>query len=85
MKKSFLFICLIASIFLSACGDHKIKEDQVPGAVVAAFKAKYPAATGTEWIPEKKDGKTIYEAQFKSNNEEIEAEFNEDGSFIKED
>ena len=33
----------------------------------------------------KKDGKTIYEAQFKNGNEEIEAEFNADGSFIQED
>lgn len=85
MKKSILFGFLFTAIMASSCGDNKISEDKVPGAVVSSFKAKYPAATDTKWITEKADGKTIYEAQFKENGKEIEAEFNEDGSFKKED
>ena len=77
----FLFTIMVAT----SCSDNKISEDKVPGAVVTNFKAKYPAATGTKWITEKSDGKTIYEAQFKENGKEIEAEFNEDGSFKQED
>lgn len=68
-----------------SCSDNKISEDKVPGAVVSAFKTKYPTASDTKWITEKKENKTLYEAQFKSSGKEIEAEFNEDGSFIQED
>jgi hypothetical protein len=85
MKKSILFGLLFTVIMATSCSDNKISEDKVPGAVVNSFKTKYPSATNTKWITEKKDGKTIYEAQFKNGTEEVEAEFNEDGSFIKED
>jgi uncharacterized membrane protein YkoI len=84
MKKSmlpFLFTILVAA----SCSDNKISEDKVPGPVVTNFKAKYPGATDTKWITEKSDGKMVYEAQFKENGQEIEAEFNEDGTFKKED
>jgi len=84
MKKSILFAFFFTLIMASSCSHTEIKEDQVPGAVVSAFKTKYPAATGTKWITEKEDGKTIYEAQFKENGDETKAEFNEDGSFVKE-
>ncbi len=83
MKKSIL-LGLVLSFIMASCGDTKISEDKVPGAVVTSYKAKYPAGTDTKWITENKDGKTIYEAVFKLNGEEVEAEFNEDGSFIKE-
>ena len=85
MKKSILFI-LLFSIMIASCESHtEISEDKVPAAVVTAFKAKYPGATVTKWVTEKKDGQTIYEAVFKENNGgEEEAEFNADGSFIKE-
>jgi hypothetical protein len=70
---------------MASCGDNKISQDKVPGAVVSSFNAKYPTATDTKWITEKSDGKTIYEAQFKNAGKSIEAEFNEDGSFKQED
>ncbi len=85
MKKSILFGLIFTIISAISCSDNKISEDKVPAAVITSFKTKYPAAVNTVWITEKKDGKLIYEAQFKNNNEEVEAEFNEDGSFIKED
>ena len=85
MKKSILFSFLFAIMVATSCSDNKISEDKVPGAVVSNFKTKYPAATDTKWITEKKDSKTIYEAQFKNAGKEIEAEFNEDGTFIQED
>lgn len=84
MKRSIL-TGLLFTIIMASCGDNKISEDKVPGAIVTSFKAKYPTATDTKWITEKSDGKTIYEAQFKNDGKDIEAEFNEDGSFIKED
>lgn len=84
MKRS-IFFGFLFTIIMASCGDNKISEDKVPGAIVTSFKAKYPTATDTKWITEKKDGKTIYEAQFKDNGKSIEAEYNEDGSFIQED
>ncbi|MDQ6756561.1 MAG: hypothetical protein M3004_06465 [Bacteroidota bacterium] len=85
MKKSILFSFLFTIMIATSCSDNKISEDKVPTAVVTNFKAKYPTATDTKWITEKSDGKTIYEAQFKEGGKDIEAEFNEDGSFKKED
>lgn len=85
MKKSILFGILFTIITSISCSDNKISEDKVPGAVVSTFKTKYPAATDTKWITEKSDGKTLYEAQFNNNGQKIEAEFNEDGTFKKED
>ena len=84
MKKSFLFALLLSVLLATSCSHTEINEDQVPGAVVTSFKAKYPAAVISKWVTEKEDGKTIYEAVFKENGEESKAEFNEDGSFIKE-
>lgn len=85
MKRSFLVALFFAVMVFTSCSSHtEVKEDQVPGAVVSAFKAKYPTAVITKWVTEEKEGKTIYEAVFKENGEEIEAEFNADGSFIKE-
>lgn len=85
MKRSILFGFIFTIMMAVSCSDNKISEDKVPGAVVSTFKAKYPAVTDTKWITEKKGDKTLYEAQFKSGGKEIEAEFNEDGSFVQED
>ena len=84
MKKFIFPMFLFSIILVTSCSHSAISEDKVPVAVVTSFKTKYPAATNTSWITEKKDGKLIYEAKFKDNGEEIEAEFNDDGSFIKE-
>lgn len=85
MKRSFLVALLFSAMVFASCSSHtEVKEDQVPGAVVSAVKAKYPTAVISKWITEEKEGKTIYEAVLKDNGEEIEAEFNADGSFIKE-
>lgn len=85
MKNSMIIAFVFLMAFMFSCSSHtEISEEKVPAAVVSSFKAKYPAATITKWVTEKKEGKTIYEAVFKENGVETEAEFNEDGSFIKE-
>lgn len=85
MKNSMIIAFVFSLFFISSCSSHtEISEEKVPAAVVSSFKAKYPSATISKWVTEKKEGKTIYEAVFKENGEETEAEFNEDGSFIKE-
>lgn len=85
MKRSILVGFIFTIMMATSCSDNKISEDKVPPAVVSSFKAKYPTATDTKWITEKKDNKTIYEAQFKADGKAIEAEFNDDGTFIQED
>jgi len=85
MKRFLLATLLFSIMSFTSCSSHtEVKEDQVPGAVVSAFKVKYPTAVISKWVTEEKEGKTIYEAVFKENGEEIEAEFNADGSFVKE-
>lgn len=84
MKKSILFALLFSVLMTTSCSHTEISEDKVPAAVVTSFKAKYPGAVVSKWVTEKKDGATIYEAVFKTSSEEVEAEFNADGSFIKE-
>ena len=84
MKNIFSATLLFTVMLAASCSHSEITEDQVPSEVVTAFKEKYPTAVISKWVTEKKDGKTIYEAVAKENGEEIEAEFNADGSFIKE-
>jgi hypothetical protein len=86
IMKKFLFIAaLFTASLLVSCKDHKVAASDVPPAVTASFTAKYPGASGVEWITEKKNDKTIYEAQFKLNDKKIDAEFDADGTFIGED
>lgn len=83
MKKFFIAFTILGLMF-SSCGDNKISASDVPPAAVSAFTAKYPAATDVNWITESKNGKTLYEAQFKFNNEKTEAEFDSAGNFVQE-
>lgn len=84
MKKFILSAFVFVVLASTSCSHSEISENKVPAAVVTAFKAKYPGAIISKWVTEKKDGKTIYEAVAKVEGEVIEAEFNADGSFIKE-
>ncbi|HMJ48774.1 MAG TPA: hypothetical protein VK498_15690 [Ferruginibacter sp.] len=85
MKKYFLVITICISIAMVSCEGNSVKPSDVPPAVVTSFDTKYPGATNAEWKKEKSDGKDVYEAAFKLNGKEIEAEFLPDGTFYKED
>jgi hypothetical protein len=50
-----------------------------------AFQLKYPNVTPDKWVKETEKGKTVYEAKFKNNNKEVEAEFDENGTFTEEE
>lgn len=76
---------LISAVILISCAENKLAESDVPQPVRTSFASQYPGATGVEWQTEKKSGKTIYEAKFKKDGKEIEAEFNADGTYIGED
>ena len=83
MKK--LFIVLIAGALWSSCSDKGIMTAEVPPAVREAFSARYPEVTEPAWSKEKEKGKLIYEAEWKRDGKEVEAEFDENGVFIREE
>ncbi len=86
MKKIIIYSAVILSFgILSSCSEKKIAASEVPQPAMAAFNTKYQGATDVEWKTEKEDGKTIYEAEFKFNGKKIEAEFDANGTFIKEE
>ena len=57
MQKSILIGFIFTVMMSVSCSDNKISEDKVPSAVVSIFKGKYPAASDTKWITEKKTEK----------------------------
>jgi hypothetical protein len=65
--------------------DDTVAEANLPPAVLSAFKAKYPDATGVEWETAKENDKPTFKAKWKNGNDKMKAEFAEDGSFVKED
>ena len=83
MKRS--LIIPVTCLVLLACHEKKIAASDVPQAVVAAFNTKYPNASEVEWATEEEDGKKVYEAECKFNGKKIEADFDMDGKFIKEE
>ena len=86
MKKILLCTIISAITFLSSCENEKeISASQVPQPVMNTFQSKYPNITPEKWVKETEKGKTVYEAKFKNNNKEAEAEFDENGNFIEED
>jgi len=86
MKKiiAYLIVFVIAGL-LSCENEHEISAAQVPQPVMSAFQTKYPNITPDKWVQEKEKGKTVYEAKFKNNNKDVEAEFDESGNFIEEE
>ena len=92
MKKFFLLIAISFSlvIFQSCNNDKKDKDDKgvsvndVPAPVQSAFTAKYSTATETKWEDAHENDKKTYKAKFLLNGKKMKAEFNADGSLIKE-
>jgi ABC-type glycerol-3-phosphate transport system substrate-binding protein len=91
MKKITVYSAILfAGLSLSSCGGMETKSTEVaaadvPAAVLTAFNEKYPGATDVKWEKELENNKTEYEAKFTLNGKTSEAEFEEAGTFIKED
>jgi hypothetical protein len=84
-SKIMVFVC--AALIIISCGKKKFKitASDVPPAVVTSFQEKYPTATIIEWEAEKEGPDMVYEVGFKINDKKMEAAFNPDGAFIKEE
>ncbi|HEX8547084.1 MAG TPA: hypothetical protein VF691_09000 [Cytophagaceae bacterium] len=77
MKKIFIAIILSAAM---SC-ERATESVNVPDPVQASFKEKYPGVSAVKWQVQHDK----YVAIFNQENKEVEAEFNADGSFLKED
>ena len=86
MKKAIACIAFTAATILISCeNEEEISPSEVPQAVMSSFQSRYPNITVEKWVKENEDNKTVYEAKFKANNKETEAEFDESGTFIEEE
>ena len=85
MKNNIFCLLILVVGFVTGCSNSKIDASAVPAAAMQSFTTKYQGASDVKWKIEKKSGKTIYEAEFKFNGASVEAEFAEDGTFIKEE
>lgn len=88
MKKNAFGITAILAVIILSVGcssEFEIKETEVPKEVLAAFQAKYPAATAVEWVAEKEKGNFYFEAEWKENGKKMEVHITPDGSSVAED
>lgn len=77
MKKLFVFAVML--IFSASCFSQKVDEADVPDAVKATFKTKFPSASTIKW--EKED--TLYTAEFLMDQSKTEADFSDRGVWIE--
>jgi Putative beta-lactamase-inhibitor-like, PepSY-like len=70
---------LLTSVW-AAAQESKVKEKDVPPAVIAAFKAAYPNATIKGYAKEKENGKLFYEIESKDGAAARDILYNPDGT-----
>lgn len=93
MKKIiFCMAVFVATWGLQSCSEDTqtkmkgdVPESEVPVAVTSAFGAKYPGATDVKWERETENSQTLYEAEFKFEDKQREAFFDEAGTFVREE
>ena len=74
------YLLLIAALLSNAVCAQKISADKIPAAVSSAFITKFPIATKTIWEIENENE---YEAEFKINDEEVSANFDNTGKWLE--
>ena len=80
-KKAILIaIGLLLTSFSASAQESKIKEKDVPQAVIAAFKSAYPNATVRGYAKEKEKGKLFYEIESKDGGTSRDLLYNPDGT-----
>lgn len=79
MKKTIIssILVLLGSVSIYA---QKLNSEKVPSYVLSAFKNKFPEASNVKWELE---NKTTYEAEFKMNDMEVSANFNNLGDWLE--
>jgi uncharacterized membrane protein YkoI len=66
--------------FSAAAQEKKITAQQVPAAVIAAFKSSYPNATIRGYAQEKENGKVFYEIESREGTIKRDVLYNADGT-----
>ena len=91
MKKIVFLIGFSLSIVLvQSCNSKTEKKDEtistndVPASVQSAFSAKYSTATDVKWEDAHENDQQTYKAKFTLNGKKMKAEFDANGTFIKE-
>jgi uncharacterized membrane protein YkoI len=78
---SVLGLVLFAAI--ARADEKKIPLDQVPKAVMAAIKNRFPGANITSVEKEKEDGKIVYDVELKQKGRKFEMDIQEDGTIVE--
>ena len=92
MKNGLLICCIaILSLFSPSCKDKTRADDknvisnvQVPTVVQTAFTSKYTDASDVVWESAHEGDTPTYKVKFKTGGKFWKAEFNKDGTLIKE-
>src|SRR5947208_3338276 len=87
MKHMYTFVrVILIAVALSllslsaAAQEKKITGNQVPAAVIAAFKTSYPNATIRGYAREKENGKVFYEIESREGTTQRDVLYNPDGT-----
>ncbi|QXP84079.1 PepSY-like domain-containing protein [Methylococcus sp. ANG] len=86
MKRNISSVLVFAGALALSAGvtaGEDLAEQQVPKAVLDAFKAVYPNATDVEYEKKVKHGETVYEIEFKDQGVEREIVYSADGKVLK--
>ncbi|AAU92603.1 conserved hypothetical protein [Methylococcus capsulatus str. Bath] len=86
MKLKTANVLVSASVLALSAGvtaGEDLTEQEVPKAVLNAFKTVYPAATDVEYEKKVKHGETVYEIEFKDKGVEREIVYSADGKVLK--
>jgi hypothetical protein len=76
--RTITLVVMSLAIAFCACGQ-KVKETEVPPAVLDKFKAEYPSKTDVKW--EKKGSN--FEAKYKDKNEYLAVQYDKDGNVVQ--
>ncbi len=82
MKKTIVLLAMLALGLTSCSSEMDVVSTDLPPAVNAAFKAKYPNAKDVEWEVQKKDDNLVYEVEFEIDGRDKETKFRADGTEI---
>ncbi len=81
---------VLAMIILPGCDNRKatkftILPSDVPGIISLGFQQRYPSGLVREWEVEKEGEHLVFEVGFTYNSKPVEAAFNPDGTFLREE
>ena len=79
-RATLIAIGLLLTSVCASAQEAKIKEKDVPQAVIAAFKSAYPNATVRGYAREKENGKVFYEIESKDGATMRDLLYNPDGT-----